>query len=159
MADKKTYKQFLYHITENDYHKANQCLEALFEAKLRNRINVSIQRVDEGLFDRLGAKASGFTAGLKTKAQNIGTRVGSAAKAVGQNIVGAATGQGFSAGQATVDAANKQIAGNDPRKAAKAAKADSIIASMEKDLSTLYPNINVKNALAKLRAQLNFSKP
>lgn len=154
----KFYSQFLLNLTESDYSKANDALEKIFEAKLRARIHTSLQQVDEGLFDRLGAKASGLGAGLKAKVQNLGTRVGSTVKAVGQNVAGAATGKGFTSGQATVDAANKSIAKNDPRKAAKAAQADSLMASFAKDLSTLYPDINPQKILGSLRTQLNLSK-
>lgn len=152
------YKQFIYHVTENDFNKANKAIEKIFEDKLRQRINNTLKRVDEGLFDRLGAKTAGLGAGLKAKAQNAVTRGTSAVKAVGQNVVGAVTGQGFQAGQNTVNAATAQIDANNPVKRAKAAKANSLIGSIEKDLSTLYPDVNVKKALVNLRAQLNFSK-
>ncbi len=157
-SKQKLYRQVLLNITESDYNQANNTLEKIFESKLRDRISASLQRVDEGLFDRLGARASGLGAGVKAKLQNLGTRAGSAVKAVGQNVAGAVTGQGFSSGQATVDAANKKIAANDPRKAAKASQADNLMASFAKDLSTLYPDINPQKVLASLRSQINFSK-
>jgi hypothetical protein len=159
MDNQKLYKQVLLNITESDYHNASLTLEKIFESKLRTRIGTSLQRVDEGLFDRLGARFSGLGAGAKAKVQNLATRVGSATKAMGQNVVGAATGKGFTAGQSTVDAANKQIAANDPRKAAKAAQADNLIASFAKDLSILYPGLNTNKILQNLRSQINLSRP
>lgn len=159
MQHKKLYNKVLLNISESDYNQAKINLEKIFEAKLRARIATSLQQVDEGLFDRLSARAAGFGAKIKSKAQNIGTRVGSSVKAIGQNVAGAATGKGFSTGQATVDAANKDIAANDPRKAAKAAQANNIIASFAKDLSTLYPSINPQKLLSNLRTQLNLAKP
>lgn len=158
ISEQQLCKQFLLQITENNYTKANDTLESLVESKLRKRIGVSLKRVDEGLFDRLGAKAAGVGANIKAKTQNFGNRVGSATKAIGQNVAGAVTGKGFGAGQATIDAANKQIAANDPKKRAKAAQADSIINSFAKDISTLYPDINPQKVLANLRSQINFSK-
>lgn len=153
------HKKLIYNLTESNYAEANKILEQIAEAKVRDRIGASVQRVDEGLFDRLGARASGLGAGIKAKAQNLATRVGSAGKAVLQNVKGAATGQGFSQGQATVDAANKRIAANDPAKKQKAAQADALIASFAKDLSILYPSINPQKLLSNLRAQINLARP
>jgi hypothetical protein len=153
------HKQFIHGVTDDNYVKANEALEAIIEAKLRQKIQTSLKQVDEGLFDRLGAQAAGVGANWKAKAQNFGNRVSSSAKAIGQNIGGAVTGKGFSAGQKTVDTANKQIAANDPAKRKKAAQADSILASVKKDLQTLYPGVNVDKALTGLRMQLNLFKP
>lgn len=149
-----SYKKFILLISEGNYAEANKVIETIAEQKIAKRIQ---QQVNEGIFDRLGARAAGLGAGIKARVQNLGTRVGSAAKAVGQNVVGAATGKGFGQGQATVDAANKDIAGNDPRKRAKAAQADNLIASFGKDLSILYPGLNVAKLLKSLRTQLNFA--
>lgn len=153
------HKKLIFNLTESNYAEANKLLEQIAEQKVRDRISTSLKRVDEGLFDRLGARVSGLGAGLKAKAQNVATRVGSTGKAMVQNVKGAATGQGFSQGQATVDAANKQIAANDPAKRAKAAKADALIASFAKDLSILYPGINPQKLLGNLRTQLNLARP
>jgi len=47
----------LHQITENNYHDASSTFECLLESKVRERVKKRLQRVDEGLFDRLRAKA------------------------------------------------------------------------------------------------------
>lgn len=152
------HKQLILNVSQDNYSEANKKLEALIEQKLRQRIEKSLETIDEGLFDRLSAKTSAIGAGLKAKTQNFITKASAKPKAAVQAAVGAVTGKGFNDAQETLAQADKDIASNDPRKKAKAAQADSLINSFAKDLSTLYPDVNVKKALSNLRTQLNFSK-
>jgi hypothetical protein len=154
VAESKLYNRFVLLVSESNFAEAMKVLEQITEAKIARRVQ---EQLDEGFFDRVGARAAGLGAGVKAKAQNFATRAGSAVKAVGQNIGGAVTGKGFSQGQATVDAANKEIAANDPRKKAKAAQADNLIASFAKDLEALYPGMNTAKVLQSLRTLINLT--
>ena len=148
--------KFIYHLTEGNYKGADLELSRIVDAKVTDRLKQRM--IEEGLFDRLGAKASGLWAGTKAKAQNLATKVTTKPKAAFQAAKGAVTGQGFDQATKTLAQGARNIANNDPAKAAKAAKADSIIASFEKDLKSLYPNLNTSALLGKLRSQLNFAK-
>ena len=72
---KTLHYKLLHQLTENNYSEASNTLECLLESKIRNRVKRKLQRVDEGLFDRLRAKASGTWSGVKAKAQNVGGEV------------------------------------------------------------------------------------
>jgi len=152
------HKKIIYNLSEGNYSEANKHLEQLVESKVRERINQSLQQVDEGLFDRLAAKTAGGVVGLKAKAQNLGTKLSAKPKAAIQAAKGAVTGTGFDAAANTLKTAAQDIAANDPRKKAKAAQANNLMASFAKDLSKLYPDVNVQKVLSNLRTQLNFSK-
>ena len=149
--------KLLHQLTENNYSDASKTLECLLESKIRNRVKRKLQRVDEGLFDRLRAKASGTWSGVKAKAQNVGTRVSSAGKALSQ-VMNDEDGEGVQRGMETLRSAGKQIRSNDPLKVKKAKQADSLIAAFERDLSKLYPGLKAGKALTAIRQQINMTK-
>jgi len=94
---------------------------------------------------------------VKAKAQNVGTRVSSAGKALSQ-VMNDEGGEGVQRGLETLRSAGKQIKGNDPLKVKKAKQADSLIAAFERDLSKLYPGLKVDKALRTIRQQINMTK-
>lgn len=154
---KTLHSKLLYQLTENNYSDASKTLECLLESKIRNRVKRKLQRVDEGLFDRLRAKASGTWSGVKAKAQNVGTRVSSVGKALSQ-VMNDEGGEGVQRGIETLRGAGKQIKANDPLKVKKAKQADSLIAAFERDLSKLYPGLKADKALRTIRQQINMTK-
>jgi hypothetical protein len=114
--------------------------------------------INEGMFDRLDARFQGMKANLKTKAKNFGTKVSAAPKAAMQGVKAAFNGGDFSKPAETIKTAQKQIAANNPAKAAKAAQINSIVSSIRKDLSKLYPTAKVDKALDNLKTNLQFTK-
>ena len=154
---KTLHYKLLHQLTENNYSEASNTLECLLESKIRDRVRRKLQRVDEGLFDRLRAKASGTWSGVKAKAQNVGTRVSSAGKALSQ-VMNDEDGEGIQRGMETLRSAGKQIRSNDPLKVKKAKQADSLIAAFERDLSKLYPGLKADKALTIIRQQINMTK-
>lgn len=154
---KTLHYKLLHQLTENNYSEASNTLECLLESKIRDRVRSRLQRVDEGLFDRLRAKASGTWSGVKAKAQNVGTRVSSVGKALSQ-VMNDEDGEGVQRGMETLRSAGKQIRSNDPLKVKKAKQADSLIAAFERDLSKLYPGLKVGKALTTIRQQINMTK-
>lgn len=154
---KPLHSKLLHQITENNYRGASSTFECLLESKIRERVKKRLQRVDEGLFDRLRAKASGTWSGVKAKAQNVGTRVSSAGKALSQ-VMNDEDGEGVQRGMETLRSAGKQIRSNDPLKVKKAKQADSLIAAFERDLSKLYPGLKADKALRTIRQQINMTK-
>lgn len=154
---KTLHYKLLHQLTENNYSEASNTLECLLESKIRDRVKRRLQRVDEGLFDRLRAKASGTWSGVKAKAQNVGTRVSSVGKALSQ-VMNDEDGEGIQRGMETLRDAGKQIRSNDPLKVKKAKQADSLIAAFERDLSKLYPGLKTDKALRTIRQQINMTK-
>lgn len=116
------------------------------------------ESINEGMFDRLDARFQGMKANLKTKAKNFGTKVSAAPKAALQGVKAAFNGGDFSKPAETIKTAQKQIASNNPAKAAKSAQINSIVSSIRKDLSKLYPTAKVDKALDNLKTNLQFTK-
>lgn len=145
MSQTKTVN-FLNAVLNDDLAAADGILKDIMSEKLANQIRSVDEQLEEGFFDRLGARAAGTTARVGAKLKNFGTKFGSGLKAVGQGVTG-----DFKGAAKSLTNAQKAVDKNDPQTASKKATLDSITSSIETDLQALFPG---HPALAKIQAAL-----
>lgn len=154
MSQNKQISQFLNSLLADDLSKANSQLKAIVERKQLTRIRNIDAQLEEGLFDRLGAQASGMKANLGARAANFGTKVGGGLKAAGQ-----ALGGNFKGAASSLNKAQATAGKNDAKVAGELAQAKSITNSMLGDLKKLYPTENPVDILQAVIDDLKSSKP
>lgn len=109
-----------------------------------------VTRLDEGFFDRLSANLSAKKKEIKTKVGNSIDKFKNRTKAVGQAVVGAATGD-LSKAQQTLASAPKT---KDAKELGKRQKAVSILNSVYRDLEKLFPGKDIQQELVQLYNKL-----
>lgn len=134
MSQEKQISQLINALLSDDLATADKYLKGVMETKLVARIQEADAQLEEGFFDRLGAKTAGLKAGIGTKAQNFGTGVKGGLKAAGQAVTGNLGKAALTLGK-TAGAINK----NDASAAAKNATIQSITQTVETDLTKLFP--------------------
>jgi hypothetical protein len=131
----QTTHKFIVAIAEDRLADADALLKTVVNEKVSERIRKVETELDEGIFDRFAAKGAGAAAKVGALAKNFGTKVAGGASAAKSAVTG-----DFKGAAAKLGAAQDTTDKNDPAVAAKKAKLDSIVASVKKDLDSLFPN-------------------
>ncbi len=157
MSQNTHISQFLNSVLADDLATAKTQLADIMENKLTKRVRAIDASLDEGIFDRIGAQASGLRAKLGAQASNFGTKVAGGAKAAGQAVTG-----NFKGAAKSLTGAQQSADKNDAVKAGAVAKLQSIKGSVLADLQKLFPGVDpaaVSNVAAAIDAIGQKAKP
>lgn len=157
MSQNTHISQFLNSVLADDLSTAKTQLANVMETKLNKRVRDINAILDEGIFDRIGARASGVGAKLGAQATNFGTKISGGVKAAGQAVTG-----NFKGAAKSLTGAQQSADKNDAAKAEAIAKLQSIKGSVLADLQKLFPGVDptaVSNVAAAIDAIGQKAKP